>query len=180
LHPSKQPGQILAYAHQKVSAAIPTMQGVEYTLIIGLCEEPVGLLSGWITHYRPIVTDFQATSHIVVYLDDILIFSDNTGELEQLTHQVLQTLLDLNLFLWPEKCSFNKTSVKYLGLIISKGKLYIDPVKLIAVKNWPRPKTVKDIQKFLGFCNFYCHFVKAYSELAWPLFNLIKKGEPFI
>jgi hypothetical protein len=96
-----------------------------------------------------------ATGHVVVYLDDILIFSDNAGELKHLMHQVLQKLLDLNLFLRLEKCSFNKTSVKYLGLIISEGELRMDPVKLIAVKHWLRPKTVKDIQKFLGFCNFY-------------------------
>ena len=56
----------------------------------------------------------------------------------------------------------------------------MDPVKLEAVRKWPRPKTVKDIQKFLGFCNFYCCFVKNYSELARPLFDLTKKGEPFI
>ena len=56
----------------------------------------------------------------------------------------------------------------------------MDPVKLTAVKQWPRHKTVKDIQKFLGFCNFYCRFVKAYSELACPLFDLTKKGTPFL
>ena len=56
----------------------------------------------------------------------------------------------------------------------------MDPVKLEAVRKWPRPKTVKDIQKFLGFCNFYRRFVKNYSELARLLFNLTKKGEPFI
>jgi hypothetical protein len=56
----------------------------------------------------------------------------------------------------------------------------MDPIKLKAVRDWPRPKTVKDIQKFLGFCNFYRRFVKDYSELAQPLFDLTKKGEPFI
>ena len=56
----------------------------------------------------------------------------------------------------------------------------MDPVKLAAVKQWPQPKTVKDIQKFLGFCNFYRRFVKAYLELARPLFNLTKKGTPFL
>jgi hypothetical protein len=72
---------------------------------------------------------------------------------------VLQQLLDLNLFLWLEKCSFHRTLVEYLGIIISEGELCMNPVKLKAVKDWPRPKTVKDIQKFLGFCNFYRHFV---------------------
>jgi len=67
------------------------------------------------------------------------------------------------------------TSVEYLGLIISKGELHMDPVKLQAVKDWPRPKSVKDIQKFLGFCNFYRRFVHAYSTLARPLFDLTKK-----
>ena len=68
---------------------------------------------------------------------NILIFADNEAELEQLTHKVLQRLLNLDLFLRPEKCSFNKTKVKYLGLIISKGELCMDPVKLTAVKQWP-------------------------------------------
>jgi len=69
--------------------------------------------------------------------------------------------------------------MEYLGLIISEGELHMDPVKLNAVTNWPTPKTIKKVQKFLGFCNFYCHFVKNYSALAQPLFNLTKKDVPF-
>jgi hypothetical protein len=56
----------------------------------------------------------------------------------------------------------------------------MDPIKLKAVKDWPWPKTVKDIQKFLRFCNFYRWFVQDYSKLTWPLFDLTRKGEPFI
>jgi hypothetical protein len=89
--------------------------------------------------------DLIATGQVVIYLDDILIFATTILILEQLTHQVLQCLLDLDLFLQPEKCSFNRTSVKYLGIIISEGELHMDPIKLKAVCNWPRPKTVKDI-----------------------------------
>ena len=81
----------------------------------------------------------------MVYLDDILIFADNEAELEQLTYKVLQHLLNLDLFLRPEKCSFNKTAVEYLGIIISEGELCMDPVKLAAIKQWPQPKTVEDI-----------------------------------
>jgi hypothetical protein len=69
--------------------------------------------------------------------------------------------------------------VEYLGLIISEGEICMDPVKLKAIQDWPLPQTVKDVQKFLGFCNFYCRFVKDYSHIARPLFNLTKKETPW-
>ena len=100
--------------------------------------------------------DFIATGKVVIYLDDILIMATTIVELVKLTHGILQHLLDLNLYLRPEKCSFNQTSVEYLGLIISEGELHMDLVKLTAVTKWPTPKTMKEVQKFLGFCNFYC------------------------
>jgi hypothetical protein len=71
-------------------------------------------------------------------------------------------------------------SVEYLGLIISEGKIRMDLVKLKAIQDWPLPRTVKDIQKFLGFCNFYRRFVKDYSHIAQPLFNLTKKETPCV
>jgi hypothetical protein len=88
-------------------------------------------------------------------------------------------LLDLDLYLRPEKCSFNQVAVEYLGLIISEGEIRMDPVKLKAIKDWPTPKTVKDIQKFLGFCNFYRRFVQDYSQVARPLFDLTRKTSPW-
>ena len=155
-----------------------TPMGLYESLVMnfGLCNMPATFQMFMDEQFKVLI----ATGHVVVYLDDILIFADNEAELEQLTHKVLQRLLDLDLFLWLEKYSFNKTAVEYLGLIISEGELCIDLVKLEAVQKWPRPKTVKDTQKFLGFCNFYCRFVKAYSELACPLFDLTKKEMPFI
>jgi len=110
--------------------------------------------------------DFLATGKVVIYLDNILIMATTIVELVKLTYGILQQLLDLNLYLQPEKCSFNQTSVEYLGLIISEGELHMDPVKLTAVSNWPTPKTMKEVQKWLGFCNFYHRFIKNYSTLA--------------
>jgi len=104
--------------------------------------------------------------HVVVYLDNILIYATTITELVYWTHKVFQLLLKLDLYLRPTKCSFNQTSVEYLGLIISEGELHMDPVKLKAVQDWPKPKKVKDIQQFLGFCNFYHRFVQDYSTLA--------------
>jgi len=117
--------------------------------------------------------------HVVVYLDDILIYATMITELVYWTHQVFQLLLKLDLYLQPAKCSFNQTSVEYLGLIISEGELRMDPVKLKAVQDWPKPKKVKDIQQFLGFCNFYRRFVQDYSTMARPLFDLTKKDTPW-
>jgi len=146
-----------------------------YVITFGLCNTPATFQTFMDTQFA----DFLATGKVVIYLDDILIMATTLAELVRLTHGILQHLLDLDLYLWPKKCSFNQTSVEYLGLIISKGKLHMDPVKLTAVSNWPTPKTMKEVQKWLGFCNFYCHFIKNYSALARPLFNLTKKDVPF-
>jgi hypothetical protein len=107
----------------------------------GLCNAPATFQTFMDEQFK----DLIAMGHVVIYLDDILIFTTTVLVLEQLTHQVLQHLLDLDLFLRLEKCSFNRTSVEYLGIIISEGELQMDPIKLKAVRDWLRPKTVKDI-----------------------------------
>jgi len=125
-------------------------------MTFGLCNA----LATFQTFMDTQFADFLATGKVVIYLNDILILAQTIVELVKLTHGNLQCLLDLDLYLWPKKCSFNQTSMEYLGLIISEGELHMDPVKLTAVTNWPTPKTMKEVQKFLGFCNFYCRFVK--------------------
>jgi len=144
-------------------------------MTFGLCNAPATFQTFMDTKFA----DFLETGKVVIYLDDILIMATTIVELVKLTHRILQRLLDLDLYLRPEKCSFNWTSVEYLGLIISEGELHMDLVKLTAVTNWPTLKTMKEVQKFLGFCNFYRHFIKNYSALAQPLFNLTKKDVPF-
>jgi hypothetical protein len=123
--------------------AFKTPMGLFESLVMnfGLYNAPATFQTFMDTQFSNLI----ATRHIVVYLDDILIFSNVIHKLEQLTHQVLQRLLDLDLFLQLEKCSFNKTSVEYLGLIISEGELCMALVKLMAVKHWLKPRTVKDI-----------------------------------
>jgi hypothetical protein len=77
--------------------------------------------------------DIIAIKHIVIYLNDILIFAETISKLMQLTHQVLQRIQDLNLFLRLAKCSFNQSLVEYLGLIISEEEIHMDSVKLKAI-----------------------------------------------
>jgi hypothetical protein len=117
---------------------------------------------------------------VTVYLDDILLFHDNLTDLHTLTHDVLSRLAKHDLYLKPEKCSFDQTSIDYLGVIISHGEVRMDPAKISGITKWPQPKKLKDLQSFLGFCNFYRCFIQNYSHIARPLFALSKKDVPFI
>ena len=78
-------------------------------------------------------------------MDDILIFAKTQEELERVTKMVLKQLWDNNLYLKPKKCEFNKTIIKYLGLIVKEGQLSMDPVKLKGITEWPTPSTVKQL-----------------------------------
>jgi len=144
-------------------------------MTFGLCNAPATFQTFMDTQFA----DFLATGKVVIYLDDILIMATTLVELVKLTHGILQRLLDLDLYLRPKKCSFNQTSMEYLGLIISEGELCIDPVKLTAVSNWPTPKTMKEVQKWLGFCNFYHHFVKKLLCSSPTTIQSHKERRPF-
>ena len=131
-------------------------------MTFGLCNAPAMFQTFMDIEFGPLIKE----GHVIVYLDNILIYAATIMELLHWTHKVFQLLMKLDLYLQPTKCSFNQTSVEYLGLIISEGELRMDPVKLKAVKEWPQLKKIKDIQKFLSFCNFYCQFVQGYSTMA--------------
>jgi hypothetical protein len=144
-------------------------------MTFGLCNAPATFQ----TFMNKIFEDLIDGGHVVVYLDDILIFSDNLDQLDQLTHEVLSRLERFDLYLKPEKCVFAQTSIEYLGIIIANGQVRMDPTKLTGITSWPTPWTVKQVQAFLGFCNFYRRFIQGFSQIARSLFELTKKGVPF-
>jgi hypothetical protein len=92
---------------------------------------------------------------VFVYLEDILIFSSSLQAHTQHVHQVLQRLLENQLFIKAEKCKFHSKLVTFLGYVISADGVEADPAKVRAVGEWPVPKTRKALQRFLGFANFY-------------------------
>src|SRR5271168_1993349 len=116
---------------------------------------------------------------VEIYLDDILIGADSLEELRKETDKVLEILSKNDLYLKPEKCEFEREKIEYLGVIISKGHVEMDPAKVSRIIDWPEPKTVKEVQAFLGFCNFYRRFIKDFSHLAQPLFALTRKDAIF-
>ena len=102
-----------------------------------------------------IFRDLIVEGIMVVYLDDILIFTRTEEEHAKAIRQVLQVLQEHKLFLCLEKCEFCKEQIEYLGLVISENEVSMDPVKVAGVREWPTLENKMNIQAFLGFINFY-------------------------
>ena len=108
----------------------------------------------------------------IIYLDDIIIFSKNPDDHITRLEGVFEKLAKAGLKLKPSKCEFFRSSLKYLGHIVSKEGIATDPRKIEAIRNWPRPKTVTDVRSFTGFTNYYRKFIKGYAKIARPLHEL--------
>lgn len=142
---------------------------------------PFGLTNGPATYQRymnDVLFDYL-DDFCTAYLDDILIYSDNELEHEHHVKKVLERLRNAGLQIDLKKCEFHVTRTKYLGFIISTDGIEVDPDKISVVKNWKPPTTVRGIQSFLGFCNFYRRFIRNYGIIARPLVNLTKTGVKF-
>ena len=112
---------------------------------------------------------------VVIYLDDILIYSNNMSEHHQHVKEVLKHLRKAGLYAKAEKCEFHSESVEYLGYILSPSSLTMSDNKVKIIQDWPKPKKVKDIQFFLGFTNFYHQFIFNYSDIVISLICLTQK-----
>ncbi|XP_073687797.1 uncharacterized protein [Garra rufa] len=109
---------------------------------------------------------------VLVFIDDLIVFSETLEEHEHRLVQVLTRLKEYGLKLSPEKCKFFQTSVRYLGHIVSEYGVETDPDKIEAIKTWPRPQTLKELKSFLGFAGYYRRFVQDFSKIVKPLNNL--------
>uniref|UniRef100_A0A3B1KCG7 Gypsy retrotransposon integrase-like protein 1 n=1 Tax=Astyanax mexicanus TaxID=7994 RepID=A0A3B1KCG7_ASTMX len=109
---------------------------------------------------------------VIVFLDDLIIFSATLEEHEHRLLRVLQRLKEYGLKLSPEKCKFFQTSVRYLGHIVSRNGVETDPEKIQSLKNWPNPKNLKELRSFLGFAGYYRRFIQDYSKIVKPLNDL--------
>ncbi|KAJ6846282.1 uncharacterized protein M6B38_279565 [Iris pallida] len=116
---------------------------------------------------------------VIVFIDDILIYSKNEEEHEKHLRIVLQTLREEQLYAKLNKCEFWLDQIPFLGHIISGEDISVDPKKVEAVKPWPTPKSVAEIRSFLGLAGYYRRFVEIFSRIAEPLTRLTRKEEKF-
>ena len=112
---------------------------------------------------------------MIIYLDDILIYSESEEDHEKHVRQVLHHLRESDLFVKLKKCTFHISQVKYLEYIISPQGISMNPARVDTVQDWLTLRSVKDVQSFLSFCNFYHRFIKGYSEVTHALTELTKK-----
>jgi len=129
------------------------------------------------TMINNIFQNLIAEGIVVVYLDNILIFTKTKEKHAQAVRWVLQVLKENKLFLRPEKCEFYKQQIEYLGLVILENEVSMDPVKVAGVREWPTPENKMDVQAFLGFVNFYWRFIWDFSAKARPLFDLTRSEQ---
>jgi hypothetical protein len=137
-------------------------------MFFGLCNAP----SSFQRMMAEMFKEEIATGKVFIYIDDVIIATKDLAEHRRLVYKVLQRFKENNLYLKPEKCEFEKMQIKYLGMIILHNKVAMDPVKVQGVVEWPIPKSKQDVQSFLGFCNFYCRFIKDFSKIAKPMHGL--------
>jgi hypothetical protein len=121
-----------------------------------------------------------ATDDIVIYMDNILIATSRSLDYHKCKVVLIFHKLQVHdLFLKPEKCHFYKREVEYLGIIMGKGQVKMDLVKVQGLANWPTPTNLKELHSFLGFRNYYKNFINGYSCVAQPLHELTKKNIPW-
>lgn len=139
---------------------------------------PFGLKNAPSTFQRVmdnVLKDLQGTV-CLVYMDDIIIFSTSLQEHILNLDKVFSKLRDANLKVQLDKCEFLRREIAFLGHIISETGLKPNPDKIIAIQNFPIPKTQKDIKSFLGLLGYYRKFIKDFSQLTKPLTSCLKKG----
>ena len=129
--------------------------------------------SWWPRHYK------KLNIFVIVYLDDILIYTEDPGQPHiEAVRWVVDQLRKYSLFTNLKKCCFYQDEFRFLGYVVSSKRVSMEAEQIEVVRKWPEPKSVRDIQVFLGFANFYWQFIQGFSKIAAPLTSMLKIAAP--
>ena len=140
----------------------------------GLTNAPAAFMDLMNRVFRPYLDQF-----VVVFIDDILVYSKDAQEHEHHLRIVLQTLRENQLFAKLSKCDFWLKEVSFLGPIVSAEGIRVDPVKIEAIMNWKPPRNITEVRSFLGLAGYYRRFVQGFSVIASSLTRLLRNGVKF-
>ena len=144
-------------------------------MVFGLCGAPGTFQGSMNTILAPLLRKC-----VLVFFDDILVYSETLEEHFEHLRQVLQLLAQDKWTVKLSKCSFVQQQISYLGHIISSQGVATDPAKVEAVHSWPQPASVKDLRSFLGLAGYYRKFEKHFAVIAKPLTDLLRKNVLFV
>ena len=124
-----------------------------------------------------LLRDLINTGKIAVFINDMIMRTETEEGHDELVAEVVKRLEENNLYVKPEKCKWKVSEVEFLEVVIEPEGIKMEKEKVKGVLEWPTPKCVKDIQKFLGLVNYYHQFIKGFATVARPLHDLVKKDK---
>jgi hypothetical protein len=147
----------------------------EFTVVpFGLSNAPVVFMCLMNGVFREYLDKF-----VIVFLDEILVYSKSEEENEHHFRMVFQALREHQLYAKLRKCSFYQNIIHYLGHIISEEGIVVDPEKIEAIKGWKTPKNVIEVRSFMGLSNYYKRFIVGFSRIIHPITSLQRKRKKF-
>ncbi|KAL4377469.1 hypothetical protein GQ457_02G042510 [Hibiscus cannabinus] len=168
---------MIVYEEDVSKTAFRTRYGHYEFLVMpfGLTNAPAAFIDLMNRFFKSYLDKF-----VVLFIDDILIYSRTKEEHAEHLRIVLQTLRDKQLYAKFSKCEFWLNDVTFLGHVISADGIKVDPKKIQSILDWIPPKNVGEVRSFLGLVGYYRRFVKGISTLASPITRLLKKDVPFV
>ena len=124
-----------------------------------------------------LLRDLTNTEKVAVFIDDVIVGTEMEEGHDELVAEVIKRLEENDLYVKPEKCKWKVREVEFLGVVIGPEGIKMEKEKVKGVLEWPTPKGIKDVQKFLGLANYYCRFIEGFATVARPLHDLVKKDK---
>jgi len=123
-----------------------------------------------------LLRDLVVEEKVVVFIDDVMVATEIEERHDEIVEKVLRRLEENDLFVKPEKCVWKVREVGFLEVIIGEDGVRMEKEKVQGVIEWPVPRSIKDMQKFLGLSSYYRRFVKDFTKIAKPLHEITRKG----
>ena len=124
-----------------------------------------------------LLRDLINTGKVAVFIDNVIVGTEDEKEYNELVAEVVKRLEENNLYVKLEKCKWKVREVEFLGVVIGLEGIKMEKEKVKEVLDWPTPKCVKNIQKFLGLVNYYCQFIQGFATIARPLYDMVRKDQ---
>ena len=129
------------------------------------------------TIMNELLRDLINTGKVVAFINDVIVGMENKEKHDELVAEIIKRLEENNLYVKLEKCKWKVREVGFLEVVIRPEEIKMEKEKVKGILDWPRPKCVKNVQKFLGLVNYYCQFIQDFVSIARPLYDMVKKDQ---